>query len=251
MWHGSSATYVHTDKREDTDWNCIPTDVYVSDVEKLGLTVGERVFSDTQVTCALHHAVSTTTTAMASSPITHRHGGHEEAAGARFVALPDGRRIAYREQGTGPKSLLVLHGLGCSRVAGMPGNVTPFHGHGDHVVWFLVCVDVVIDRLTLVICFNRCFREFVAGDGSADSFDRQAGVWPKQLQPHPDVGVVLPGFGVCGGHSGAGRESLVAGIFLWRSLLLGGCSLHSQSHCWHRDVGSCWKLLLEGTLTTL
>lgn len=45
---------------------------------------------------------------------------------AQFVALPDGRRIAYREQGLrreiAKKSLLVLHGLGCSRVAGMPGK---------------------------------------------------------------------------------------------------------------------------------
>ncbi|KAG0588242.1 hypothetical protein KC19_2G228100 [Ceratodon purpureus] len=43
----------------------------------------------------------------------------------KFVALPDGRRIAYREQGLGKetakRSLLVLHGLGSSRVAGMPG----------------------------------------------------------------------------------------------------------------------------------
>ena len=44
----------------------------------------------------------------------------------KFVALPDGRRIAYREQGLGKetakRSLLVLHGLGSSRVAGMPGK---------------------------------------------------------------------------------------------------------------------------------
>ena len=44
----------------------------------------------------------------------------------KFVALPDGRRIAYREQGLGKetakRSLLVLHGLGSSRIAGMPGK---------------------------------------------------------------------------------------------------------------------------------
>lgn len=44
----------------------------------------------------------------------------------KFVGLPDGRRIAYREQGVGKdvakRSLLVLHGLGSSRIAGMPGN---------------------------------------------------------------------------------------------------------------------------------
>ncbi|KAG0588238.1 hypothetical protein KC19_2G228000 [Ceratodon purpureus] len=49
----------------------------------------------------------------------------DSEVGAQFVALPDGRRIAYREQGLSrkiaKKSLLVLHGLGCSRVAGMPG----------------------------------------------------------------------------------------------------------------------------------
>ncbi|XP_024393681.1 uncharacterized protein [Physcomitrium patens] len=43
----------------------------------------------------------------------------------KYVGLPDGRRIAYREQGLGKdiakRSLLVLHGLGSSRVAGMPG----------------------------------------------------------------------------------------------------------------------------------
>lgn len=51
-----------------------------------------------------------------------------------FVSLPDGRRIAYREQGLGKemakRSLLVLHGLGSSRVAGMPGkcrhHISPF-----------------------------------------------------------------------------------------------------------------------------
>lgn len=44
----------------------------------------------------------------------------------KFVPLPDGRRISYREQGVGKemakRSLLVLHGLGSSRVAGMPGK---------------------------------------------------------------------------------------------------------------------------------
>lgn len=44
----------------------------------------------------------------------------------KYVGLPDGRRIAYREQGLGKdiakRSLLVLHGLGSSRVAGMPGK---------------------------------------------------------------------------------------------------------------------------------
>jgi hypothetical protein len=47
-------------------------------------------------------------------------------AGVQFVALPDGRRIAYSEQGlrreAAERSLLVLHGLGCSRFAGMPGE---------------------------------------------------------------------------------------------------------------------------------
>lgn len=45
---------------------------------------------------------------------------------AKFVGLPDGRHIAYREQGLAKgmakRSLLVLHGLGSSRVAGMPGK---------------------------------------------------------------------------------------------------------------------------------
>lgn len=45
---------------------------------------------------------------------------------AKFIGLPDGRRIAYREQGLAQgmakRSLLVLHGLGSSRVAGMPGK---------------------------------------------------------------------------------------------------------------------------------
>lgn len=49
--------------------------------------------------------------------------GEEEV---KFLKLGDGRRIAYREQGlskeTATKSLLVLHGLGSSRVAGMPGT---------------------------------------------------------------------------------------------------------------------------------
>lgn len=44
---------------------------------------------------------------------------------AKFLQLPDGRQIAYREQGlnkkTATRSLLVLHGLGSSRIAGMPG----------------------------------------------------------------------------------------------------------------------------------
>lgn len=44
----------------------------------------------------------------------------------KFVSLPDGRRIAYREQGLGKESAtknsLVLHGLGSSRGAGMPGK---------------------------------------------------------------------------------------------------------------------------------
>jgi hypothetical protein len=48
------------------------------------------------------------------------------AEDVRIVSLPDGRRLAYREQGAekarARKSLLVLHGLGSSRVAGMPGK---------------------------------------------------------------------------------------------------------------------------------
>lgn len=45
----------------------------------------------------------------------------------KFVGLGGGRRIAYREQGllgnnAANRSLRVLHGLGSSRVAGMPGK---------------------------------------------------------------------------------------------------------------------------------
>lgn len=50
-------------------------------------------------------------------------GGEEEQP--KFVNLPGGRRISYREMGftkeEASRSLLVLHGLGSSRLAGMPG----------------------------------------------------------------------------------------------------------------------------------
>lgn len=43
----------------------------------------------------------------------------------KFLQLPDGRKISYREQGlpkqSATRSLLVLHGLGSSRLASMPG----------------------------------------------------------------------------------------------------------------------------------
>lgn len=43
----------------------------------------------------------------------------------KFLQLPDGRQISYREQGlnkqAATRSLLVLHGLGSSRIASMPG----------------------------------------------------------------------------------------------------------------------------------
>lgn len=47
----------------------------------------------------------------------------------KFLELRDGRQISYREQGV-PKhkarrSLLVLHGLGSSRLASMPGTESP------------------------------------------------------------------------------------------------------------------------------
>ncbi len=46
---------------------------------------------------------------------------------AKFITLQDGRRLAYREQGVTPpevahRTLLVLHGIASSRLAGMPGN---------------------------------------------------------------------------------------------------------------------------------
>jgi len=49
--------------------------------------------------------------------------GEEEA---NIVQLSDGRLLAYKEQGVcremATRSLLVLHGLGSSRLAGMPGT---------------------------------------------------------------------------------------------------------------------------------
>lgn len=45
----------------------------------------------------------------------------------KFLELSDGRQISFREQGlskeNATRSLLVLHGLGSSRVAGMPGAI--------------------------------------------------------------------------------------------------------------------------------
>jgi hypothetical protein len=46
---------------------------------------------------------------------------------AKFITLQDGRRLAYREQGVTPpevahRTLLVLHGIASSRLAGMPGS---------------------------------------------------------------------------------------------------------------------------------
>ena len=47
--------------------------------------------------------------------------------GVKFLELPDGRQISFREQGLDKKwatrSLLVLHGLGSSRLASMPGAI--------------------------------------------------------------------------------------------------------------------------------
>ncbi|KAL3696482.1 hypothetical protein R1sor_010558 [Riccia sorocarpa] len=52
-------------------------------------------------------------------------GTLEEENGFKYVRLPDGRRICYREQGVSreeaKRQLLVLHGLGSSRLASMPG----------------------------------------------------------------------------------------------------------------------------------
>jgi len=52
--------------------------------------------------------------------------GMEADQEVKFLGLPDGRRISYRKMGvskeTATRSLLVLHGLASSRLAGMPGK---------------------------------------------------------------------------------------------------------------------------------
>lgn len=176
----------------------------------------------------------------------------------QFVALQGGRRIAYREQGmcraTAKESLLVLHGLGCSRVAGMPGEFANIPANissktnvkraADRWMCFFSCF------LVFLFFVGRCFGGFVEGDGGADRFNRQAGVWAERLQSCSDMGDVLSRLGAGGGHSGAGTEDLVAGILMWRGVLLGSSALYSGAHCGYCNVGSCWELPLEGTVVT-
>jgi hypothetical protein len=73
----------------------------------------------------------------------------EEKEDVKFVKLQDGRQIAYREQGvTAPdatrRSLLVLHGIASSRLAGIPGNGLFFLSH-------LSSHDVGLDFMALVV----------------------------------------------------------------------------------------------------
>lgn len=64
---------------------------------------------------------------MATSAIQVRGGFGYGEEPVQFVNLPDGRKISYREQGASKenakRSLLVQHGLGSSRKAGIPGEL--------------------------------------------------------------------------------------------------------------------------------
>ena len=54
-------------------------------------------------------------------------GEEDETERPQFVTLPDGRHVAYLELGEtrerAQHTLLVLHGIGSSRLANMPGKL--------------------------------------------------------------------------------------------------------------------------------